>query len=148
MEFQDYLTFLQELSQELDTLSGVEQQKIEAIQTGNLDALDACMKQEQAAALSLRGREQHRQEMLRALGLEGVSLRELPRRCPTQYKTQATEVSQQVLRSYQVLSSAQQASRTLMESNLRHIQQELDRREEAHQASSAASRKTTTDFRA
>ena len=148
MEFQDYLSFLQELSREMDTLSGVEQRKIAAIRAGDLEALDACMKQEQAAALSLRGREQHRQEMLRALGLEGVSLRELPHRCPAIDKEQTAQVSQQILRSYQVLSSAQQAARTLMESNLRHIQQELDRREEAHQASSAASRKTTTDFRA
>ena len=74
MEFRDYLTFLQELCRELDTLRGVEQQKIAAIQAGNLEALDACMKQEQAAALSLRGREQHRQKMLQALELDGVSL--------------------------------------------------------------------------
>lgn len=90
MEFRDYLTFLQELCRELDTLRGVEQQKIAAIQAGNLEALDACMKQEQAAALSLRGREQHRQKMLQALELDGVSLADLPHRCPPQDKEQAT----------------------------------------------------------
>ena len=57
------------------------------------------------------------------------------------------EITQQILRSYQVLSSAQQAARTLMESNLRRIQRELDRREEAQPAPSSASRKTTTDLR-
>lgn len=147
MEFHDYLTFLQELGQELDALRGVEQQKIAAIQAGNLEALDACMKQEQAAALSLRGREQHRQKMLQALGLDGISLADLPHRCPPQDKEQATEITQQILRSYQVLSSAQQTARTLMESNLRRIQRELDRREEAQPAPSPASRKTATDFR-
>lgn len=147
MEFRDYLTFLQELCQELDTLRGVEQQKITAIQAGNLEALDTCMKQEQAAALSLRGREQHRQKMLQALKLDGVSLADLPHCCPPQDKEQATEITQQILRSYQVLSSAQQAARTLMESNLRRIQQELNRREEAQPIPSPASRKTTTDFR-
>ena len=147
MEFRDYLTFLQELCRELDTLRGVEQQKIAAIQAGNLEALDACMKQEQAAALSLRGREQHRQKMLQALELDGVSLADLPHRCPPQDKEQAMEITQQILRSYQVLSSAQQAARTLMESNLRRIQRELDRREEAQPAPSSASRKTTPDLR-
>lgn len=144
MEFHDYLTFLQELCQELDALCGVEQQKIAAIQACNLEALDACMKQEQAAALSLRGREQHRQKMLQALRLDGVSLADLHHHCQPQDKEQATEITQQILRSYQVLSSAQQAARTLMESNLRRIQRELDRREEAQPA---ASRKTATDFR-
>ena len=148
MEFHDYLSFLQELCRELDTLRGVEQQKIAAIQAGDLEALDACMKQEQAAALSLRGREQHRGKMLQALGLEGVALGDLPRRCPPQYREQATEITQQVLSSYRVLSSAQQAARTLMESNLRRIQQELDRQEAAQQGPSAAARITTTDFRA
>ena len=148
MEFHDYLNFLQELHQELDTLSGVEQRKIAAIQAGDLEALESCMKQEQAAALSLRGREQHRQAMLRDLGLEGISLRELVLHCPPRDKAQTAQITQQVLRSYQVLSSAQQAARTLMESNLRHIQRELDRREEAREASSASARKTATDFRA
>lgn len=148
MEFHDYLTFLQELRQELDTLSGVEQRKIAAIQAGDLDALDACMKQEQAAALSLRGREQHRNEMLQALGLKGVALGDLSRRCPPQDREQAAEITRQVLSSYRVLSSAQEAARTLMESNLRRIQQELDRQEAVHQGPSPAARKTTTDFRA
>ena len=84
MEFHDYLAFLEQLRQELDTLSAVEQQKIAAVRSGDLAALDACMKQEQAAALSLRGREQHRKAMLRDLGLEHVSLAELSRHCPPQ----------------------------------------------------------------
>ena len=126
MEFRDYLTFLQELCRELDTLRGVEQQKIAAIQAGNLEALDACMKQEQAAALSLRGREQHRKAMLRDLGLEHVSLAELSRHCPPQDRERTAALSQQVLRSYQVLSSAQQTARTLMESRLHRIEQELE----------------------
>lgn len=148
MEFHDYLTFLQELRQELDTLSGVEQRKIAAIQAGDLDALDACMKQEQAAALSLRGREQHRNEILQALGLKGVALQELSRHCPPQDREQTAEITRQVLSSYRVLSSAQVAARTLMESNLRRIQQELDRQKAVHQSPSPAAQKTTTDFRA
>ena len=46
MEFHDYLAFLEQLRQELDTLSAVEQQKIAAVRSGDLAALDACMKQE------------------------------------------------------------------------------------------------------
>ena len=98
MEFHDYLAFLEQLRQELDTLSAVEQQKIAAVRSGDLAALDACMKQEQAAALSLRGREQHRKAMLRDLGLEHVSLAELSRHCPPQDRERTAALSQQVLR--------------------------------------------------
>ena len=145
MEMQAYLSFLSDLRQALDSLAALEQKKIQAVQAGDLEALDECMKKEQVATLDLRGREQKRADLLKQLGLEQVSLRDLPSRCPPQYKGQATEISQQVLRSYQVLSSAQQAARTLMESNLRHIQKELDRRQESKQT--PAPKKSQTDFR-
>ena len=145
MEFDDYLTFLEQLCQELDALSGVEQQKISAVRSGDLGALDACMKQEQAAALSLRGREQHRKAMLRDLGLEHVSLADLPRHCPPQEQERTAAISQQVLRSYQVLSSAQQTARTLMESRLHRIERELEQREAEHPS---APRTAAADFRA
>ena len=148
MEMQTYFTFLGELRQALDSLAALEQRKIQAIQANDLDALDGYMKQEQAAALDLRGREQKRTALLKELGLEGVSLRDFPGRCPPQYRGQASELSQQVLRSYQVLSSAQEASRTLMESNLRHIQAELERRESSHGKPASAPSKAQTDFRA
>ena len=145
MEFDDYLTFLEQLCQELDALSGVEQQKISAVRSGDLGALDACMKQEQAAALSLRGREQHRKAMLRDLGLEHVSLADLPRHCPPQEQERTAAISQQGLRSYQVLSSAQQTARTLMESRLHRIERELEQREAEHPS---APRTAAADFRA
>ena len=144
MEFHDYLAFLEQLCQELDALSGVEQQKISAVRSGDLGALDACMKQEQAAALSLRGREQHRKAMLRDLGLEHVSLVDLPRHCPQQEQERTAAISQQVLRSYQVLSSAQQTARTLMESRLHRIERELEQREAEHPSAP----RTAADFRA
>ena len=147
MEIQNYLTFLSELHQALDTLSALEQRKISAVQAGNLEDLEQCMAQEQAAALDLRGREQRRTALLKELGLELVSLRDLPDHCPPQLRRQAAELTQQVLRSYQVLSSAQAAARTLMESNLRRIQKELDQRETAHSFQPAGSQKSQTDFR-
>ena len=54
-------------------------------------------------------------------------------------------LSQQVLRSYQVLSSAQQTARTLMESHLHRIEQELEQWEAEHPS---APRTTAADFRA
>ncbi len=149
MEFRDYLSLLEEMGRELDALCGVESRKLAAVQAGDLEALDACMKQEQAAALSLRGRERHRQQMLQALGLENVPLRELPQRCPPEDKARTEALAQQILRSYEVLSSAQGASRSLMESALRQIQNKLDGQDGAVAAAAAArsAGKTQKDFR-
>lgn len=148
MELATYLSFLSDLRQTLDSLSALEQKKIQAIKAGDLAELDECMKQEQAATMDLRGREQRRAAMLKELGLEKVSLRDLPSHCPTAYRGQAAEISQQVLRSYEVFSSAQEASRTLMESNLRRIQNELEHREAERRKAPSASPKAQSDFRA
>ena len=148
MDVKNYLSFLSELCQALNSLTTLEQRKLAAVQGGNLEELDMCMKQEQVATLDLRGREQKRAALLKELGLEHVSLRDLPNHCPPQYRGEATETVQQILRSYQVLSSAQTASRTLMESRLRHIQQELERREALPTEHPSSSHKLQTDFRA
>ncbi len=147
MDMQPYFTFLTDLAQTLDGLSALEQKKIQAIQNNDQALLDQYMKQEQAATMDLRGRERKRTQLLQQLGLESGSLRQLPDLCPSQYKSQASEIVQQVLRSYQVFSSAQQAARTLMESRLRNIQKELEHREETRQVSPSASSKPQSDFR-
>ena len=86
---QAYFSFLTQLRQALDALAALEQKKIQAVQAGDLAALDECMKKEQVATLDLRGRERKRAELLRRLGLEQVPLRELPNHCPPEYKGQA-----------------------------------------------------------
>jgi hypothetical protein len=149
MEFRDYLTFLEEIRQELEALTKVEQQKIQAVRAGDLDALDSCMKQEQAATLTLRGKEQHRQAMLKELGLEQVSVRELPQHCPPQLQGETARVTEQVLRAYQVLSSTQKAALTMMQTQLHQIDALLEQHTpRAEEKKTAAPKTSGTDFRA
>lgn len=148
MEFKDYLTFLQKLRQELTELNAVEQKKITAVQSGDLDTLDVCMKQEQAATMSLRGQEQRRNQMLKELGLEQVPFRELPRHAPDALRSEAQQTVEQLMQAYQVLTSAQSAARTLMESDLRKIEHQLAQGGPAARKSSEKGPAHTTDFRA
>ena len=148
MEFQEYLHFLESLRQELEALTAIEQKKIEAIRTGDLDALNECMKQEQAASLSLRGHEQRRTELLRALGLEQVPLRELSRHAPAELKGEAAQIAERMIRTYQVLSSAQSSARTLMEKDLHQIEKQLEKQAQQGKVPPAAQPSQKTDFRA
>lgn len=149
MEFKDYLRFLEKLLKELESLTAVQQKKIAAVQAGDLDALDTCMKHEQAAALALRGLEQHRGELLKQLGLEKVPLRELSRHAPSSLRQDTQQLVEHILRAYEVLSSAQNTARTLMESDLRTIEKQLERSEKGGaQKPSGAHPASNTDFRA
>lgn len=146
MDVETYLSFLTQLRQTLDRLTQLEKRKIAAVQSGNLEELEQCMKQEQAASLALRGEEKKRADLLQQLGLSQGSIRDLANHCPAPYKQQANETVQQVLSSYRILTSTQQAARTLMESNLRYIQQRLDLPDKTHRKAPAPS-SSQTDFR-
>lgn len=145
--FQEYLHFLDALRVELDQLAVVERRKLESVHAGDLAELDECMKKEQAASLSLRGYEQRRAEMLKKLGLERVSLRELPKYAPDELRNEAELLVERVQRSYQVLSSAQSSARALMEKDLHRIEKYLDGQQEQGEKP-AVNPKQKTDFRA
>lgn len=147
MKIQPYLSFLEELGRKLEELAQLEQRKLDAVRAGDLETLEQYMKREQAAALDLRGREQRRKALLRNLGLEDVSLQDLPAHCPPDCREQAQEATRRVMNSYREFTSAQTAVRTLMEANLRHIQGELEQRQQAQQAQ-PAHQSGQTDFRA
>ena len=125
-DFRAYLALLDALREELQQLTGIEQEKVTAVHDHDLAALNDCMKREQAAALALRGREQQRDAMLKALGLEGVSLRELPRRCPPELKAETSRAVEALLRDYAVLKSVQVPARELMERELKTVNDALE----------------------
>ena len=70
VDFSEYLNFLEELEHTLQQLVDVEQKKAAAVSARDLDALNDCMKREQAFSMTLKGFEQKRARLLAALGLE------------------------------------------------------------------------------
>ena len=86
------------------------------------------MKREQALSLALRGLERRREPLLASLGLAGTSLRDLPQQCSPEHRGETARAVEKVLRSYQVLQSAQGAARTVLEGRLRQVEGELERR--------------------
>ena len=118
VDFSEYLNFLEELEHTLQQLVDVEQKKSAAVSARDLDALNDCMKREQAFSMTLKGFEQKRARLLAALGLEDVSLRALPSRCPPEHREAARRMSERLINQYRILSSAQEPSRILMESRL------------------------------
>ena len=126
--YTDYLQFLQELCQTLHRLAELAGKKVEAVRGRDLAALQTCMNQEQALSLTLRGQEHKRLAILQDLGLGDIPLRETPRRCPPEQRRAVSDAVERTLRAWQVLKSAQEPARLLLESRLRLIEGELQRR--------------------
>ena len=141
---------LEELEHTLQQLVDVEQKKSAAISAREQEALNASMKREQAFSMTLKGFEQKRARLLAALGLEDVALRVLASRCAPELREAARLMSELRINQFRILSSAQEPSRILMESRLRLIEDELQRRGLEEEGPSTASRTgsdTHTDLR-
>ena len=151
MDFCGYLGFLRQLGEQFGQLAAVEQEKIRAVQGRDLADLDGCIRQEQAIGLNLRGQEQRRQAWIRELGPPDGALRRLPELCPPELRRETAETVEAVLRQYQVLQSARDAARTLLECELHKVEGRLAQRGlEAEDAAEDAPLppKLRTDFRA
>lgn len=121
--WQDYLKMLDSLGAALDKLTEIERTKTAAVGRGDLDGVEACMKQEQVISLSLRGMDQKREKMLAQLGLTGVPLRELEERGPREAHMETRRTVEALRRKYEVFQSASEVARDALECNLHTIEQ-------------------------
>ena len=92
MNMQNYLGFLTELNQALDTLTALEQRKLKAVQNNDLQTLDQCMKQEQALLLKLRGIDKKRESIQKDLGFENLTFTQIIEKAPLSHKKQLSEI--------------------------------------------------------
>lgn len=121
-----YLDFLTELGALFTQLTDLEREKMTAVQAGDLDQLNSCIRREQALSLSLRGMDRKRETMLEELGMTGVNLRQLPDRCPPQLQARAQAVTEDLRRRYEVLNSSRESARTMLECNLHKLERQLE----------------------
>lgn len=121
-----YLDFLTELGALFTQLSDLEREKMTAVQAGDLDGLNGCIRREQALGLSLRGVDRKRETMLEELGLTGVSLRQLPDRCPPELQPRAKAVTEDLRRRYEVLNASRESARMMLECHLHKLEHRLE----------------------
>ncbi|MBR2894049.1 MAG: hypothetical protein IKC03_00130, partial [Oscillospiraceae bacterium] len=91
----------------------------------DLLTLDQILREEQAAALALRGLEQKRTTLLQQLGLSNTPLSDLPAHAPDTLR-QKTKTTVETLRTqYQIYQSAAQTARNTLECNLHEVEKFL-----------------------
>ena len=144
----DYLKLLRNLSKTRGQLTQVARDKNAAAAAGDLAGVEECMKREQVLSLSLRGYDQKRDAMLAALGLKGVTLRELANHSPEELRLEVKGVAEELRRQYEIFQSASKAARNTLELNLRAIERvQAVRAGDAAQAEEQR-KNHQTDFRA
>lgn len=137
-----------DFSELFEQLNGLQQEKIQAARQDDLDALNHCMQREQAISLQIRGMQRKKDQLHQALGLEHVSLRELPNHLPAADRAQIAPAIERFQTTYEIYSSAAAASRAVLETILLEIERALDESKAPPQAKSTSRQGNFTDIKA
>lgn len=120
--FQDYLTLLEQIREELARLSELAKQKTLAVRSDDLVTLDQILKQEQAAALNFRGLEQKQTLLLNTTGMSGIPLSSQGESFPPAMRLEARQKIEQLQAQYQVYRGCSEVARNTLECNLHEIE--------------------------
>ncbi len=120
--YHSYVSFLQSLSQGLESLTDLAEKKYAAAQTDDLMTLNELLNQEQAQSLNFRGLELTRDKLLPKLGLTGVPLSKVPDHCPPDAREEVRQAVEALQGRYRAYQAASGKARTLMEQNLHEIE--------------------------
>lgn len=124
-DFGAYLDHLDQLGKTLEELTQLTREKTRAVVKGDLQAVDAVVRREQALSLSLRGAEQRRERLLADLGLEGTALSGLAGRAPEQLRARAARTAEDLRRRYELYRDAAEVARTTLECNLHILEKHM-----------------------
>lgn len=113
------------ISDTLVQLSALNRDKAAAVQKDDLSALNEVLKQEQALALTVRGLEQKRTELLSQFGLLNIPLSALPAKFPPELQLQAKNTTERLQNEYQLYLNAAEVARDTLECNLHEIEKFL-----------------------
>lgn len=119
--YRSYLSFLRSMTRGLESLAGLNEKKLAAVQKDDLTALNELLNQEQAQALNFRGLELTRDKLLPQLGLTGVPLAKVPDRFPPAMQAEVRQAVEELLSRFADYRKIAGKTRTLLEQNLHEV---------------------------
>ena len=120
--YRSYLTFLRSMSEGLESLTEINEKKLEAARMDDLMALNELLNQEQAQALHFRGLEQARNKLLPQMGLVSVPLSQVSARFPAALQAEARQAVARLQTRYAVYQQGAKRTRAVLERNLQEVE--------------------------
>lgn len=119
--YQELLSVLNDISEGLIRLIGLQQKKKEIVAGEDLVALNEVINSEQAEALHFRGLEQKRSELLQKLNLHAVGMKTIPSKFPAEIQQQAQQAVDNIQTYYQEYQSTSKSARKVLEKGIAEI---------------------------
>ena len=107
----------------------LEEEKLKAVRENKVSFVEDCMRKEQAVLLKMRGLEQKREQILKAAGYEGKTLREILQEVSPEERIRLQPVVDEFLTNVQNFNSLNEESMKLIRLNLHQIEKTQAARE-------------------
>ena len=125
-DFTKFRTVIIELTELFLELATTEQEKLQAITKNNLKGLEESMKQEQVGIMKLKGLEKIREESQAALGLSGMSFKEVIENLDGQQVLDLSQLYTNLEEALSLFNQNAESAKTAIETNLYSIESALE----------------------
>lgn len=118
----DYIVIIQDLTAVAGSITRVEEAKTAAVSAKKHEILDSCIQEEQALLLKLRGLEQHRINLQKELGWDGLTIHQILDTAPQEQAEMLDPVFQTLDRQLRRLQTAREASERILKVRLHELE--------------------------
>ena len=119
-------------------LFALEDAKLQDINKNNYKALDYYVKKEEALVLRVRGMESAREKFLKENALDGLKMREIIERLPTESKAQGQEIFEKFSKIVNKVNAVNKKSMFISEIRMHNLQKAIARAEQKDEQSTGA----------
>ncbi|WMI81006.1 flagellar export chaperone FlgN [Anaerotignum sp. MB30-C6] len=117
----DFNTIVLSLIELLRNLTIIEQDKLKAVTSNDLDALNNCIKSEQVEVLKLKGLDKKREQIQAALGFENLTFKEMIPLLPTEQKEESQKLYTTLQQTTNEFTAINNSVKTAIDVNLHTI---------------------------
>lgn len=123
----DFIDLLEKLILLFDDLTDIEQTKLEAVKSKNMDTLNDCMKDEQVYLLQFRGLDKKRESIQKELGFENMKFAQIIANIKDkQYKQEFEELYSTLKETMDFYQQIHHNTKSIIEFNLMSIDRAID----------------------
>ena len=123
----DFNNIVLSLIELLRTLISTEQDKLKAVTSNDLDALNACIKNEQVQVLKLKGLDKKREQIQVDLGYENLTFKEIIALLPAEQKNESLQLFTTLQQTTDEFNEINNSVKTAIDVNLHSINTTLSK---------------------
>lgn len=124
-DYSQFIEVIKDFNELFDALLPLEQKKLDAAVKNQVSFVEECINKEQAAVLRLRGLEQRREQVQKALGLEDLTFRQILEEVPEEVNLVLKPLFDTLSQQVRTFQSITESSKDIIEVNLHNIQQAM-----------------------